>query len=145
MWTQAMSLITDIFKPVSQLIDNLHTSGEEKIILRNELAKLQNEVTTKQIELLGKQMDIEKELIKAQADVIKTETSSSSWITSNWRPLTMLIFVGIIVLHSLKIRELSPEFAADFMELVKWGLGGYVVGRSAEKVAPAVAKAVSNK
>ena len=39
--------------------------------------------------------------------------------------------------------RLDPIFT--FMTLVQIGLGGYVIGRSAEKAAPAVAKAIGKK
>ena len=73
------------------------------------------------------------------------EAKSESWIARNWRPITMLTFVGIVVLNSLGIITLETNFAEDFMLLVQIGLGGYVVGRSAEKAAPAIAKAIGKK
>lgn len=145
MWQATMNFISGIFKPAADLIDNVHTSDEEKLELRNVLVKLQNEVTTKQIDLLSKQMDLEKQLIEAQGSIIKTEAKSDSWIAKNWRPITMLTFLVIIILHSLDVIKLQQEFAEQFMKLVQIGLGGYVIGRSAEKVAPAVAAAIGKK
>lgn len=145
MWKIAMDFVSGIFKPAAELIDNVHTSEEEKLELKNILVTLQNEVTTKQIELLSKQMDLEKQLLDAKASILKTEAKSESWMVRSWRPITMLTFLAIIVLHSLNLIELRPEFAKEFMTLVQIGLGGYVVGRSAEKVAPAVASAIAKK
>ena len=56
----AMDFVADIFKPAADLIDNVNTSEEEKLELRNVLGRFQNEVTTKQIDLLSKQMNLEK-------------------------------------------------------------------------------------
>lgn len=109
------------------------------------MAKLQDEVTTKQIELLGKQMDLKKQLLEAQSSIIKTESKSESWIARSLRPITMLTFLVVIVCHSFEVITLQKDFADSFMTLVKIGLGGYVIGRSAEKAAPAVAKAISRK
>ena len=145
MWKTAMDFVSGIFKPAADLVDNVHTSEEEKFELKNVLVKLQNEVTSKQIELLSKQMDLEKQLLESQASIINTEAKSDSWISRSWRPITMLTFLAIIVLHSLGIVDLKPEFAESFMTLVQIGLGGYVVGRSAEKVAPSVAAAIGKK
>lgn len=145
MWKAAMDFVSGIFKPAADLIDDVNTSEEEKLELRNVLVKLQNEVTTKQIELLSKQMDLEKQLLEAQSSVINTEAKSDSWISRSWRPISMLTFLVIIVLHSLGLVELQPEFADSFMTLVQIGLGGYVVGRSAEKVAPSLAAAIGKK
>ena len=57
----------------------------------------------------------------------------------------MLTFLVIIVCHSLGWITLEEEFAGKFMTLVQIGLGGYVIGRSAEKAAPAIAKAIGKK
>ena len=145
MWKAAMDIVAGIFKPAADLIDNIHTSEEEKLELRNVLVKLQNEVTTKQIDLLSKQMDLEKQLLEAQSSIINTESKSESWIARSWRPITMLTFLVIIVCHSLGVITLQKEFADSFMTLVQIGLGGYVIGRSAEKAVPAVAKAIGKK
>jgi len=145
MWKVEMDFVSGIFKPAAELIDNIHTSEQEKLELKNVLVKLQNEVTTKQIALLSKQMDLEKQLLDAQASIINTEAKSDSWIARSWRPITMLTFLVIIVLHSLSVITLKPDFANQFMTLVQIGLGGYVVGRSAEKLAPAVAAAIGKK
>ena len=145
MWKTVMDFIGGIFQPATDLIDNVHTSEEEKLELRNVLVKLQNEVTTKQIELLSKQMDLEKQLLQAQSSIIAAESKSEAWISRSWRPITMLTFLVIIVLHSLALIQLQEQFADEFMLLVQIGLGGYVVGRSAEKAAPAVAAAIGKK
>ncbi len=90
-------------------------------------------------------MDLEKQLLEAQSSIINTESKSESWIARSWRPITMLTFLVIIVCHSLGVITLQKEFADSFMTLVQIGLGGYVIGRSAEKAAPAVAKAIGKK
>lgn len=56
-----------------------------------------------------------------------------SWLQRNWRPLSMLIFVVLMALDAAGIlpNRLSDR-AWDVMELV---IGGYVLGRSAEKIA----------
>ena len=33
----------------------------------------------------------------AAADIIKTEAASGQWLAASWRPITMLVFVGLIV------------------------------------------------
>lgn len=80
----------------------------------------------------------------AQADIVKTEAASSHWLAANWRPLLMLTFGGLIVARwfgwaAPNLTE--PEYLA-LWDIVKLGLGGYVIGRSVEKIAPTVANAV---
>ena len=84
---------------------------------------------------------------QAAADVVKTEAASSHWLAANWRPITMLIFVGLIVARWLGYTApgmTEPEYLSVY-DLIKIGLGGYVVGRSAEKIVPAVVEAMRKK
>lgn len=79
--------------------------------------------------------------LQGQIDIIQEEAKSEHWLTANWRPLTMLTFVVIIANNYILYPYLSlfwPEapqlsIPPDMWDLLKIGLGGYVVGRSAEK------------
>lgn len=84
------------------------------------------------------------QLNAAAADIIKTEAASSHWLASNWRPLTMLVFVGLIGARwfGFAAPGLSEAEYLKLWSIVEFGLGGYVVGRSVEKIAPAVAGAL---
>ena len=44
--------IGNIFKPASDMIDNLHTSEEEKLALLNELNKIKAGMQAKSVELM---------------------------------------------------------------------------------------------
>jgi hypothetical protein len=91
-------------------------------------------------QLLSHQAEIE----SAAAKIINTEAASTHWLAANWRPLTMLVFVGLIVARWFGWA--APNLAeAEYLKLwsiVEFGLGGYVVGRSVEKVAPSIAAAL---
>jgi hypothetical protein len=84
------------------------------------------------------------ELEKAAADIIKAEASSENWLASSWRPLTMLTFVGLIVARwfGWAAPGLAETEYIKLWSIVEFGLGGYVVGRSVEKIAPSIAAAV---
>ena len=77
-----------------------------------------------------------KELEQA-GNIITAEAQSEHWLTANWRPITMLTFVGLIVAHWLgwTAPGLTEDQVLSLLDIVKVGLGGYVIGRSAEKVA----------
>ena len=97
-------------------------------------------------ELLMKLKEAEMATQQLQAKVINSEASSSHWITSAWRPITMLVFVAIIANNYI----LVPYFQAfglqiptldltnQMWDLLKIGIGGYIVGRSAEKIATSI-------
>ena len=80
----------------------------------------------------------------AQADIVKTEAASSHWLAANWRPLLMLVFGGLIVARwfGWAAPNLSEAEYLKLWSIVEFGLGGYVVGRSVEKIAPSVAMAL---
>lgn len=80
----------------------------------------------------------------AQADIVKTEAASSHWLAANWRPLLMLTFGALIVARwfGWAAPNLSEAEYLKLWSIVEFGLGGYVVGRSAEKIAPSIAAAI---
>jgi hypothetical protein len=78
---------------------------------------------------------------QAAAKIVETEAQSEHWLTANWRPLTMLVFV-VIIANNYIIAPYTEamfgitvmlEIPPDMWDLLKLGLGGYVAGRSAEK------------
>lgn len=83
----------------------------------------------------------------AQAQIIQTEAASNHWLAANWRPLTMITFVGLIVARwfGWAAPNLSQEEYLMLWGIVKLGLGGYTVGRTVEKVAPGIMNAISNR
>ena len=76
------------------------------------------------------------ELERAAAAVVMAEASGESWLQRNWRPLLMVLF-GTIVANNYLVVPLFGTPAADMppemWDLLKLGVGGYVIGRSAEK------------
>ena len=118
------SLIGEIFKPAAKLIDDIHISDEEKLKLGNALAVIQNEIYSKVIEY-------ETELLNAKTSIITSEANGQSWMQRNWRPITMLTFLALVVCDSFG--WLANPLAAEAWTLLQIGLGGYVAGRSVEK------------
>ncbi len=120
-----LSFIGDIFAPAAKLIDDVHTSTEEKLTLKNKLAVIQNEIHSKLIEY-------ETKLLQSKTAIITAEANGQSWIQRNWRPITMLTFLGLVVCDSFG--WLANPLAAEAWTLLQIGLGGYVAGRSGEKM-----------
>jgi len=79
--------------------------------------------------------------LDAAMQTIMAEAKSEHFIVAAWRPITMLTFVFIIANNYVIYPYLSlfwPEapmliIPPDMWDLLKLGLGGYVVGRSVEK------------
>lgn len=134
-FTAVLKTITGIFKPAADLVDNLHTSDEERLEIKRALTAMETEVA-------GKFIDYEEKIVEIKKDIIMAEVNSSSWLTRNWRPLAMMNFLFIINLYWFGVQPegVTPEIVTSLFDIIKWGLGGYVVGRSVEKAIPKVSE-----
>lgn len=108
---------------VGKVIDNLFTSDEERLKAKNEVFKVLQEQQLK--------------LQQLQTEIILAE-ANGNWLQRSWRPILMLSF-GFIVIYVKFIAPLFslpiPPLEDEFWDLLQLGIGGYVVGRSVEKVA----------
>lgn len=124
------ALVPALAPIIGQIVGSLFPDPTEK-------AKAEAETMR---QLLAHQSEIE----SAAAKIIQTEAASTHWLAANWRPLTMLVFVGLIVARWFGWAAPGLQ-EAEYLKLwsiVEFGLGGYVVGRSVEKVAPSIAAAM---
>ena len=115
----------DAIKDVGNIIDNLHTSGEEK-------AEAKERIT----QILA---DAEQ---KAQAQVSarwEADLKYGSWLSKNIRPLTLIFLTGVFVVLSVfdgnagefKIGE---AYVPVYQTLLMTVYAAYFAGRSIEKV-----------
>ena len=115
--------ISNLFAPAANLVDNLHTSTEEKQKLRNELAKIQSQAQKQML-------DYEAKVVEARSKLLVAESGSKFWLTSAWRPLMSILLILCIVLASYGIG--NPD--ERIYELAKILLGIYAGSRSCEKI-----------
>lgn len=113
---------TGVISEIGKVIDSLFTSEEERIKAKNEVFKVLQE----------QQMELQ----KLQTEIIVSE-AKGNWLQRSWRPILMLAF-GFIVIYVKFIAPLFdlriPELEDEFWNLLQLGIGGYVVGRSVEKI-----------
>ena len=88
------------------------------------------------IKLRRIEADLEATLIQGRAQVVTAEAQGEGWLQRNWRPLTMMWFAGLVGAHWLGMtpENLDPAAVSQLMDIVQLGIGGYVIGRSAEKI-----------
>lgn len=81
--------------------------------------------------------DYFKELLKSQTSIILAETHGT-FLQRSWRPLMMLWFAALIGMWWFGVEpdNFTQADKDNLFGLLKLGIGGYVVGRSAEKVIP---------
>lgn len=114
----------DLTKSVGSIIDNLSTSDQEKLKAKAELTEIVFSALNN--------------LQNAQRDIILAE-AKGNWLQRSWRPLVMLTFTVMIVVGGFTTIPYLAD-SSPFWVLLKIGLGGYVIGRSAEKIADSVTR-----
>lgn len=129
-----LQLLIPALAPIlGKIVGNLFPDPEQK-------AKAEQEVL---VQLMQHQQQIE----TAAAGIIQAEAASQHWLAANWRPITMLTFLGLIVARWFGWA--APNLAeAEYIKLwsiVELGLGGYVIGRSVEKIAPGITDALRRR
>jgi len=136
-----LDLFKDVISPITGLIDALHTSEDEKLRAKAGLLTIQAALTEKIVEYEGRLAD-------AQAKVITAEAQGASSLQRNWRPILMLTFTAIVAWNYIVVPIVgaAPALVPEQMwTLMQIGVGGYVLGRSGEKIVPAVVAALKEK
>lgn len=135
------SPFTEAVKAIGGLIDGVTTTTEEKLSAQAKLNEIANAFML-QMAAVDQQFAVE------QAKVIMAETNSGSYLARNWRPILMLVFTYIIA-HNFIIAPMfslpSLPIPDQMWELLKIGMGGYIFGRSAEKIGSNVVDVLAAK
>jgi hypothetical protein len=77
---------------------------------------------------------------------VEAEAKSEHWLTANWRPMVMLTFTGLVVARWFGLSAaITPEIETQLWTVIQLGIGGYVAGRSVEKIAETVGKVIEKK
>lgn len=106
--------------------------------------KLQGELEQVLLTHLGKALEQE-------AAIVLAEVKSEYWLTRSWRPILMLtllafvVFVGLVLPladglagRTLPFNPRWNDLPPQFWEFLSIGMGGYIGGRSLEKIAAQV-------
>lgn len=128
-----MSILTKIFssgatelvKGIGGVIDNLHTSGEEKLAAELKVKELIS--------------NYEVEMEKTITDRWKADMNSDSWLSKNIRPMTLAFLVIstvlMIFIDAGTINFVVEDKWTDLLQIVLITvIGAYFGGRSLEKV-----------
>ena len=115
----------DLVKNVGGVIDNLHTSKEEKLEAERKIKEL----------MANYQVEMEKNITSRwEADL-----KSDSWLSKNVRPLVMIfLIVCTMLLIFIDAGAINFEVKSSWVDLLQLVLitviGAYFGGRSLEKV-----------
>jgi hypothetical protein len=116
---------TELIKGVGGVIDNLHTSKEEKLEAEQKVKEL---VSSYEIEM-------EKNITERW----KMDMASDSWLSKNIRPLVLIfLVVSTVLLVFIDAGAISFDVKSSWVDLLQLVLitviGAYFGGRSLEKV-----------
>ena len=128
------NVIGESVKAGFDLVDDWHTSDEEKLQMKNHLLQIQAGT-------LSTALEYESRVLEARASIILEEAKGRWWEPKAiWRPVTMLTFLYMIVAywHGWVPSNVTPDLMDKLFTLIQIGLGGYVVGRSGEKIAETI-------
>jgi len=124
-----------IIQAVAPLAKILFNTVDKAVADKDLAAKLKADLQTQMLQSHTQELTAAARVIEAEA--------KAGWFASSWRPLLMyvLIFIliwnyvlGPVILFFFKA-SITITLPGDVWTLLQIGLGGYVVGRSAESVA----------
>ena len=113
-----MKPVTGIISAVGELVDRLTLPAREKKQLETDLLRVF--------------MEWEQRVMEARTAVL-VEEARGNWLQRSWRPLVMLIFALIVLVGTFTSLPILSD-TSRFWDLLEIGIGGYVVGRSGEKI-----------
>jgi len=115
----------ELIKNVGGVIDNLHTSAEEKLEAEQKIKQL----------ISNYEVEMEKQITERW----KMDMTSDSWLSKNIRPLVLIfLVVSTVLLVFIDAGVIAFEVKASWVDLLQLVLitviGAYFGGRSLEKV-----------
>ena len=115
----------ELIKGVGGVIDNLHTSDEEKLAAEQKVKEL----------ISSYEIEMEKNITERW----KMDMQSDSWLSKNIRPLVLIfLVVSTVLLVFIDAGVIAFEVKASWVDLLQLVLitviGAYFGGRSLEKV-----------
>ena len=116
---------TELVKGVGSVIDNLHTSKEEKLEAEKKIKDM----------IMGYEAQMQKEI----SDRWKVDMNSDSWLSKNIRPLVLIfLVVATVLMIFIDAGVVQFEVKDTWVDLLQLVLitviGAYFGGRSLEKV-----------
>lgn len=135
--------VEGLLKGAGSLAKDIRTAITGETTLSSEARAL---LDTKLVELDATLAQLKVKTDELRHNIIIAETKSQSWLARNWRPILMLTIIAIIANNyvlfpylNLFTSKVTMLVLPDHLwALLKIGVGGYIVGRSAEQVAKTI-------
>ena len=130
-----LGVLSAIAGPVVKGVFNIINQTVED---KDQAARIKANIASQQNELIQTEL-------KGAIDIILAE-AKGNWLQKSWRPLLMMSVMAIVVNNYILFPYLSMwtekvvvlELPGGLWTLLTTGVGGYVVGRSGEKIAQSI-------
>ena len=132
-----MSIFAPFIAPILEIINKVIPDPQEAARISNAL-----QVAA---------MNSDSAIVESQSKVIVAEAQGESWLQRSWRPCLMFLLMGVIVWHAVFVPVLAFLLGVALIDMVGlsvfpnqvWtlltvGMGGYIGGRTLEKIADKV-------
>lgn len=119
-----------------EVVDSIGTAID-KIDKSDEKLELQLKYKELLISIEGAYLDYEGKLLESKSKIVESESKGESWLQRNWRPMLMCICMFIVFNNYVLVPYFNlPVTTLDdhIWTLMDLGVGGYVAGRSLEKI-----------
>lgn len=124
-----MGLLDGLIGILTPVINSIFPNPEDELKRQQALYAFQQAIIEKQADIT-----------LAAASIVQTEAGSKFWLTACWRPILMLLFGGLVCARFFGFNNpnMSPDEYNHLWSLLELGIGGYVGGRSLEKITSTV-------
>ena len=118
-------MLSLLIGPLTTLIERLIPNKEKSDAAKAEMMVIMAQAQAKEID--------------AKAQVVIAEATGESALQRNWRPITMMFFLVLLGSYWFGLAPQylidNPAIVSNLFTLLEIGIGGYIVGRSGEKMA----------
>lgn len=130
-----------VTESIRKFFDERKFSDQERAQIDLELRQAETALGEKELAFKQALAESEARTAEAQSALLVAEASGESWLQRNWRPLLMVVFAFLLICtwFGLFSQRIGPDLQLELLNLVKLGMGGYILGRSAEKIAGRIA------
>jgi hypothetical protein len=118
-------LVSKVLPSATKLIDEMHTSGEEKLAAKQKLEEL----------LVSAEQSAQKEVTERW----NADMQSGNWLAANIRPMTLIFLTTVFAILSVTDGNIGEFAIGDaykpiYQTLLLTVYGAYFAGRSIEKI-----------
>ena len=106
-----MGVLQNVIREIGDIVNRLSVSSKEKQKIREEIQSL----------------------VYRYKSELGREQSAAVGLQRSWRPIVMLAF-ALVILSGMFMESTLLSDSSRLWDLLEIGLGGYVIGRSGEKV-----------